>query len=133
MRAALLIFFLGLLLMTGACSTPDTGTGEVFHGTNNSSIVIESLNERKVQLLAPNATRVMDAPQMLDLLQTMGPRQTAILVLENYSEPQLGTEFRDRTMGWFLGLRGLGYKQIIILRGTGEPSLEGRPILAEYN
>ena len=59
--------------------------------------------------------------------------QTAVVILENYNEPQLGHEFRDRTLGWFIGLRGLGYQHIVFLKGNGVTDPNGLPTLAEYD
>jgi hypothetical protein len=77
-------------------------------------------------------TREEDA-RLLDQAKTFAQHQTAVVILENYNEPQLGHEFRDRTLGWFIGLRGLGYQHIVFLKGNGVTDPNGLPTLAEYD
>jgi hypothetical protein len=45
----------------------------------------------------------------------------------------LGHEFRDRTVEWFVELRGLGYRHIVFLKGSGVTDPNGLPLLAEYD
>jgi hypothetical protein len=75
----------------------------------------------------------VDNARLLDQAKTFAQHQTAVVILENYSEPQLGSEFRDRSVGWFIGLRGLGYQHIYFLRGSGVNSPDGLPLLAGYD
>ena len=59
-------------------------------------------------------------------------RQTAVVILENYDEPQIGLEYRIRGTPWFVGLRGLGYEHIVFLQGRGVANPEGLITLTEY-
>jgi hypothetical protein len=59
-------------------------------------------------------------------------RQTAVVILENYTEPRIGWQYRERGTSWFVGLRGLGYQHIVFLRGTGVANPEGLITLVEY-
>ena len=59
--------------------------------------------------------------------------QAAVVILENYTEPQIGEQFRDRGTALFVGLRNLGYQHIVFLQGNGIANPEGLMTLAEYN
>ena len=43
--------------------------------------------------------------------------QTAVVILENYDEAEIGDHFRDRGTTWFVALRSLGYQHIFFLQG----------------
>ena len=90
-----------------------------FHNTDNSALIVQSLDGITCQVLAPTSISREENARLLDQAKTFTQHQTAVIILENYSEPQLGPEFRDRTMGWFIGLRGLGYHHIVFLHGNG--------------
>jgi hypothetical protein len=130
MKTALLI--LALLLPVLLCSCATSRPPQTFHNTDNSELVVESLNERSAQIVAPTASAKMDNPLVLDQIKSYARYQTAVVILEDYSEPQLGPQFRDRSMAWFLGLRGLGYQHIVFLQGKGVADPSGLPVLAEY-
>jgi hypothetical protein len=93
---------------------------------------VESIDGSSCQVLAPTAVAREENARLLDQARTFAQRQTAVVILENYSEPQLGPEFRDRTMGWFIGLRGLGYQHIVFLKGNGVTDPNGLLTLADY-
>jgi hypothetical protein len=56
-----------------------------------------------------------------------------VVILENYTEPQVGEQFRDRSPQLFAGLRALGYEHIYFLQGRGVTDPEGLITLAEYD
>ena len=116
--------------MLSSCATPPK---VAYHNTDNAALIVESLDGRTCQVVAPTAINREDNAILLDQAKTFPQRQTAVVILENYSEPQLGPEFRDRTMGWFMGLRGLGYQHIVFLKGNGATDPNGLLTLAEYD
>jgi hypothetical protein len=56
-----------------------------------------------------------------------------VVILENYDEPQLGSQFRNRGTTWFVSLRELGYQRIVFLQGRGITNPEGLVTLVEYD
>lgn len=130
MKTTLLI--LRLLLPVLLCSCATSRPPQAFHHTDSSELVVESLDGRSAQIVAPTASAKMENPLVLDQIKSCARYQTAVVILENYSEPQLGPQFRDRSMAWFLGLRSLGYQHIVFLQGNGGADPSGLPILAEY-
>ncbi len=64
--------------------------------------------------------------------KTLAQHQTAVVILENYTEPQIGSQFRDRGTPLFVGLRNLGYQHIIFVQGAGVANPEGLITLADY-
>jgi hypothetical protein len=114
-----------------SCATPPPPA--VFHNSNPAVVVIDSLDGPAGQIVAPSQLAKEAAGSVIDHLKSISRQTTAIIILENYSEPQLGGEFRDRSLPWFMGLRGLGYSHIVFLRGNGSPEPDGLPILAEYD
>jgi hypothetical protein len=131
MKKIILLLTAALPVIVSSCATSRTPVA--FHNTDNSALIVQSLDGSSCQVVAPTAmTREEDA-RLLDQARTFSQHQTAVVILENYNEPQLGHEFRDRTMGWFIGLRGLGYQHIVFLRGNGVTDPNGLPTLAEYD
>ena len=131
MKKTFLILTSALPLLLSSCATPKPP--QVFHNTDNSALIVESLDNGSCQVVAPTATSKIENGRALDQAKALAPHQTAVVILENYSEPQLGPEFRDRTMGWFIGLRGLGYQHIVFLQGHGTADPNGLLTLAEYD
>lgn len=116
--------------MLSSCATPPR---QAFHNIDNSALIVKSLDGRSCEVLAPTAMERLDNAHLLDQAKTFPQHQTAVIILENYSEPQLGPEFRDRTFGWFIGLRGLGYQRIVFLKGNGTADPNGLLALADYD
>jgi|SRR5665213_279826 len=127
-----------LLLLTAAlpvilCSCATSRPPQAYHNMDNSALIVESLDNRSCQVIAPTATTKEENVRVLNQARSFAQRQTAVIILENYSEPQLGPEFRDRSVAWFVGLRGLGYQHIVFLQGKGVADPNGLPTLAEYD
>jgi len=106
---------------------------EAYQNTDNSALVVQSLDNTSCTVLAPTAIQHEEDSILLDQAKTFAQHQTAVVILENYNEPQMGQEFRDRTLGWFIGLRGLGYQRIVFLKGSGVANPNGLLTLAEYD
>lgn len=127
-----------LLLLTATlpvllCSCATSRPPQAFQNTDNSALVVESLDNRSCEVIAPTVTAKEENARVLDQVRSFAQRQTAVVILENYTEPQLGPQFRDRTFAWFVGLRGLGYQRIVFLQGKGVADPNGLPTLAEYD
>ena len=56
-----------------------------------------------------------------------------MVILENYTESQIGDQFRDRGTYWLVSLRSLGYRHVVFLQGQGVTDPEGLRILADYD
>lgn len=131
MKKIALLVIAALPVILSSCSTETPP--QAFHTTDNSALVVQSLDVASCQVIAPTAISREDNSRVLDQAKTFSQHQTAVVILENYNEPQLGREFRDRTMGWFIGLRGLGYQHIVFLKGSGVTNPDGLVTLAEYD
>jgi hypothetical protein len=131
MKKVLMPLIAALPVILSSCATEPQY--HAFQNTDGSALIIESLDGSSCQVLAPTAMSREPNAQLLDQARTFPQHQTAVIILENYSEPQIGTEFRDRTMGWFIGLRGLGYQHIVFLKGNGVTEANGLLTLAEYD
>jgi len=119
-----------LPLLLASCATAPRP--QVFHNTDNSALVVASLDQGTCQVLAPTHIEREPSGVLLDQAKSFASHQTAIVILNNYSEPELGREFRDRSMGWFMGLRAVGYQHIVFLKGNGTTDPNGLLSLAEY-
>lgn len=106
---------------------------EAYQTTDNSALVVQSLDSSSCAVIAPTAIQREQDSALLDQAKTFTQHLTAVVILENYNEAQLGQEFRDRTLGWFIGLRGLGYQRIVFLKGSGVANPNGLLTLAEYD
>jgi len=124
--AALAVFAISLT----SCATPKPP--QVFHNIDKNAVVIDSLDDKTGQILKPTASARADNEIVLSKAMELPKRQTAVVILENYDEPQIGLEYRIRGTPWFIGLRGLGYEHIVFLRGRGVANPEGLITLSEY-
>jgi hypothetical protein len=131
MKKVILLLTAALPVILASCATSRPPVA--FHNTDNSALVVQSLDGSSCQVVAPTAIEREENARLLDQAKKFAQHQTAVVILENYSEQQLGPEFRDRTLGWFIGLRGLGYQHIVFLRGNGVNDPNGLPTLAEYD
>jgi hypothetical protein len=131
MKKAFLILTAALPVILSSCAT--SRPLQAFHNTDNAALIVQSLDNRSCQVVAPTALAKEENALVLDQARSFAQRQTAVVILENYFEPQLGQQFRDRTLAWFIGLRGLGYQHIVFLQGKGTADPNGLPTLAEYD
>jgi len=131
MKKSLLLALAVVPLMLSSCATPKPP--QAYHGTDNSALVIESIDARTSRILMPTATGPIANGEILSTVKNLSAHQTAVIILENYSEPQVGDEFRDRGTPWFIGLRCLGYEHIVFLQGNGAGNPEGLVTLAKYD
>jgi len=119
-----------LAISLTSCATPRPP--QAFHKTDNSAVVIESLDDKTGQMLQPAVSAPAENDAVLAKAVGLPQHQTAVVILENYTEPRIGSQYRDRGTPWFLGLRSLGYQHIVFLRGTGVTDPEGLITLVEY-
>jgi len=131
MRKLIILLTAALPLLLSSCASPPQR--QTFQQSDSSALIIKSLDSHSCQVLAPQPMDKEDNASLLDQAKNFPQHQTAVIILENYSEPQLGTEFRDRTLGWFIGLRGLGYQHIVFLKGNGTSDPNGLLMLADYD
>jgi hypothetical protein len=122
---------LALPLLLSSCATPQPP--QVYHGTDASALVIESLDGRTGRMVHPSGTDPIASDAILTRAGKLPQHHTAVVILENYTEPQIGDEFRSRGTPWFIGLRCLGYQHIVFLQGTGSHDPEGLLIVAQYD
>jgi len=127
----LLLLTVALSVMLSSCAT--SHPPEVFHNTDNSALIIKALDACSCEVIAPTAMTKSENFHALEHVKSLPQHQTAVVILENYCEPRLGPEFRDRTLAWFMGLRGLGYRRIVFLQGRGVSDPDGLITLASYD
>lgn len=130
MKKTFLILTAALPVLLSSCATPPR---QAFYNTDNSALIVKSLDALSCQVIAPTPLSREENARLLDQARSFAQHQTAVVILENYFEPHLGQQFRDRTLGWFIGLRGLGYQHIVFLQGQGVTDPNGLPTLAEYD
>jgi len=105
---------------------------QAFHNTDNTALVIASLDDKTCQMIQPTTSSGEKNEMVLAKAMTLPQHQAAVVILENYTEPRIGWQYRERGTSWFVGLRGLGYQHIVFLRGTGVANPEGLITLVEY-
>jgi hypothetical protein len=119
-----------LAIALTSCTTPKPP--QAFHNTDNTALIVESLDGRTCQMLQPTASDKVDSDKLLENAMKLSQHQTAVVILENYTEPKFGAQFRDRGSLWFVGLRNLGYQHIVFLQGKGVSNPEGLTTLVDY-
>jgi D-serine deaminase-like pyridoxal phosphate-dependent protein len=131
MKKIILPILLALPVILSSCATPQQSP-VAFHKTDNTTLVIQSLNDRTSQMVQPTSSAMEDNDKVLAQAKTMQSHQTAVVILENYTEPQPGRQFQARGTPLFIGLRGLGYEHIYFLQGKGVADPENLPTVIEY-
>jgi hypothetical protein len=124
-----LLALVALAIISTSCATPS----RAFHNTDNTALVIESWDNQTCRVLRPDAFATEDNAKFLARASTLPKTQMAVVILENYTEPQIGDQFRDRGTYWLVSLRNLGYRHVVILQGQGVADPEGLRILADYD
>jgi len=119
-----------LAITLTSCTTPKPP--QAFHNTDQTALIVQSLDGRTCQMVQPTPSAREDGDKLLAEAMALSQHQTAIVILENYNEPQIGSQFRDRGSLWFVGLRNLGYQHIIFLQGKNVSSPEGLTTLVDY-
>jgi len=96
-------------------------------------LVIASLDKHSCEVIQPAGLGQRPNGEVFNLARQLPRHQTAVVILENYNEPQLGSEFRDRSESFFLALRGAGFQHIYFLQGKGVNDPDGLITLAQYD
>ncbi len=121
---------LGLALTLTSCATPPPP--QAFHNIDSTTLVIKSLDSTTGQMLQPAVTGAESIDKILAKAMELPQHGEAVVILENYTEPEFGAQFRDRGTSWFVALRNLGYQHIIFLQGKGVADPEGLVTLVQY-
>jgi hypothetical protein len=131
MKKVILPALLALPLLLSSCATPPSP--QAYHTTDNTALVIDSINDDTSRLIQPTPSSEVGNDKVLTTARTLPQHSTAVVILENYTEAQVGDQFRGRGTVWFLCLRGLGYEHIVFLHGNGQSNPEGLLELAKYD
>ena len=130
MNLSIALAFAALAMILTSCATPPS---RAFHNADITALVIESLDGQSGQILQPSAPARMNNDQLLTEAAKLPQHQTVVVILENYSEEEIGDQFRDRSTPWVVGLRRLGYQRIVFLQGLGVANPEGLTTIVEYD
>ena len=128
MNIRISLILLALAVGVTSCATPS----RAFHNTDSTALVIESLDSQTGQMLQPNTSARKSNDQLLAEARALSQHQTAVVILENYTEEEIGGQFRDRGTPWVVGLRNLGYQHIVFLQGLGVANPEGLITIVQY-
>ena len=120
---------LALAVILSSCATPS----RAFHNTDNTALVIQSFDGQTCRMLQPATSAKEDHDQLLARAVALPQHQTAVVILENYTEQEFGDQFRDRGTPWVVGLRNLGYQHIVFLQGVDVANPEGLTTLVQYD
>jgi hypothetical protein len=118
-----------LAIISTSCATPP----RTFHNYDNTALVIDSLDSQTCRMLRPAASVSEDNNQFLARAATLSKSETAVVILENYTESKIGDQFHDRGTYWLVSLRNIGYRRVVFLQGQGITDPEGLRILVEYD
>jgi hypothetical protein len=131
MKITILAAALALPIFLTSCATPPPP--QAFHKIDSSSLVIDSTDDANCRMVQPLITDPAQNDNILTKVNQLPQHDTAVVILENYTEPQPGEQFRDRSTTLFVALRGAGYKHIVFLQGRGVTDPEGLVTLAKYD
>jgi len=133
MKKPLSLALAALPLMLASCATPPPPAPVAFHNADHSAFVLASLDDKTCRMIQPTLSDKIENDAALTQARHFPQHQTAVILLENYTEAQVGDEFRDRSTPLFVGLRTLGYEHIVFLQGKGVSNPEGLMLLAKYD
>ncbi|MDR3456353.1 MAG: hypothetical protein P4N60_02815 [Verrucomicrobiae bacterium] len=131
MKKSLLLSLAALPVILSSCATPQPP--QAYHNTDSTALVIDAVDARSSRIIMPTPSGPIANDQILSTARQLPQHQTAVVILENYNEPQAGDEFRNRGTPWFIGLRCLGYEHIVFLQGNGAGNPEGLITVAKYD
>ena len=131
MKKSLLLSLAALPVLLSSCATPPPP--QAYHNTDNTALVIDAMDARSSRIVMPTPSGPIANDTVLTTARKLPQHQTAVVILENYSEAQVGDEFRNRGTPWFIGLRCLGYEHIVFLQGNGAANPEGLLTVAKYD
>ena len=117
MKKIYLLAIAVLPVMLGSCVTPPPP--QAFHNTDNTALVIRSLDDDTCQMVQPAPSKREGNDNVLARAKALTQHQTAVVIMENYTELEIGRQFRDSGTPLFVGLRNLGYQHIIFVQGAG--------------
>jgi hypothetical protein len=117
-----------LAIICSSCASPS----RAFHNTDRTALVVQSFTDQTSQMLQPNTTVRENNDQLLTEAAALPQHDTAVVILEEYYEEEIGDQFRDRGTPWVVGLRRLGYPHIVFLKGLGVPNPEGLITIVQY-
>jgi len=106
MKTIFLLALAALPIMLTSCAT-QSAPPQAFHNTDNTALVIASLNDTTCQMIQPTTSKGEKNDMVLAKAMALPEHQAAVVILENYTEPQIGEQFRDRGTALFVGLRNL--------------------------
>ena len=84
-------------------------------------------------MLQPNPSAKENNDQFLARSRDIAQHQTAVVILENYTEEEIGDQFRDRGTPWLVGLRQSRISAHRFPSRPGVANPEGLITLAQYD
>jgi len=124
----LLALAVGAVFLT-SCATPS----RAFHNTDSTALVIQSFDSQTARTLQPTTSDKKSNDDLMADAGALSQHQTAVVILEGYTEEEIGDQFRDRGTPWVVGLRRLGYEHIIFLKGLDVANPEGLITIVKYD
>jgi len=131
MKIIISITLVVLAFSLTSCVTPPPP--QAFHNADPMALVLRSLDVKTCQMVQPTISSSDKTDKVLARAERLPKHEEAVVILENYTEPQIGDQFRDRSLPLFVGLRSLGYQRIVFLQGHGVANPDGLLTLAEYD
>ena len=129
LNISIALALVALAIIATSCATPS----RAFHNNDNTALVIQSFDSQTCQMLQPTTSAKEGNDQLLARAVALPQHQTAVVILENYTEQEFGEQFRDRGTPWVVGLKNLGYQHIVFLKGLDVASPEGLTTLVQYD
>ncbi len=112
-----------------SCATPS----RAFHNTDSTALVIQSFDNQTAQMLQPTVSANKGNDELIADAAALSQHQTAVVILEGYTEEEIGDQFRDRGTPWVVGLRRIGCEHIVFLKGLDVANPEGLITIVKYD
>ena len=128
MNSCILLTLGALVLGLTSCASPS----RAFHNTDSTALVIQSFSDQTAQMLQPAVSARKSNDELLGEAAALSQHQTAVVILEDYTDEEIGDQFRDRGTPWVINLRQQGYSNIDFLKGLGVANPEGLITIVQY-
>ena len=84
MNKTLLLALTALPVLLSSCATSQPP--QAYHNTDNAALIVQSLDNRCCQVVAPTILPKEENSLVLDQAKTFSQRQTAVIILESLKE-----------------------------------------------
>ena len=121
-----------IVLLAGACATPQTSKVVRFHEQDQANIIVRYYSDETSYVVKPQKTKgpflsILSRDDVLDVAKQLPGRELAVVILIHYPTQEMADAVKTKWSGL---LTGLGYQRVVFLGGVDTRQINGLAILA---